>query len=179
MRAEIESPNIETILSRVRSLSGLYLNGFNERALAVHPQILEQDGQFRGASAAARDAFNAMDSAELQALHKQFVQKSGGREPSLKDPKNKDSNNKQIQNSNDQKVEIDCFLDSQLIVEQMNGKYKIKNEGLKPLYWEIRGLIMDLGGKVTFAHISRSENTEADKLVNVAIDKADKASNIK
>jgi len=90
-------------LSRVRSLSGLYLNGFNERALAVHPQILEQDGQFRGASAAARDAFNAMDSGELQALHKQFVQKSGGREPSLKDPKNKDSNNKQIQTS---KLEI-------------------------------------------------------------------------
>jgi len=73
-------------LSRVRSLSGLYLNGFNERALAVHPAILKQDGQFRGASAAARDAFNAMDSAELQALHKQFVQKSGGREPKRFNP---------------------------------------------------------------------------------------------
>ncbi len=73
-------------LSRVRSLRGLYLNGFNERALAVHPQILEQDGQFRGASAAARDAFDAMDNSELQALHKQFVQKSGGREPEPGNP---------------------------------------------------------------------------------------------
>ena len=76
-------------LSRVRSLAGLYLSGFNERALAVHPQILRQDGQFRGASAAARDAFEAIDNTELQAMHKQFVQKSGGKEPSLKDPKNK------------------------------------------------------------------------------------------
>ncbi|EKD70990.1 MAG: fructose-2 6-bisphosphatase-like protein [uncultured bacterium] len=66
--------------------------------------------------------------------------------------------------------QIECFLDSQLIVEQMNGRYKIKNEGLKPLYWEIRGLIMDLGGKVTFAHIPRAQNAEADKLVNEAID---------
>ncbi len=73
-------------LSRVRSLRGLYLSGFNERALAVHPQILEQDGQFRGASAAARDAFGAMDNNELQALHKQFVQKSGGREPDKTNP---------------------------------------------------------------------------------------------
>ena len=76
-------------LSRVRSLAGLYLSGFNERALAVHPQILRQEGQFRGASAAARDAFEAIDNTELQAMHKQFVQKSGGKEPSLKDPKNK------------------------------------------------------------------------------------------
>jgi len=87
-------------LSRVRSLSGLYLNGFNERALAVHPAILKQDGQFRGASAAARDAFGAMDNTELQALHKQFVQKSGGREPEPGKTKNfKDSNDKQDQKS--------------------------------------------------------------------------------
>ena len=91
-------------LSRVRSLRGLYLSGFNERALAVHPQILEQDGQFRGASAAARDAFGAMDNNELQALHKQFVQKSGGREPSPKDPKNKHTNNKQTQTSKLEKI---------------------------------------------------------------------------
>ncbi len=69
-------------LSRVRSLAGLYLSGFNERALAVHPQILKQDAQFRGASTAAREAFDAMPVEELAGLHKQFVQKSGGKEPS-------------------------------------------------------------------------------------------------
>lgn len=80
--------------------------------------------------------------------------------------------NSNNQNTNNQNIEIDCFLDSQLIVEQMNGNYKIKNEGLKPLYWEIRQLIMDLGSQVTFKHIPRDENNEADLLVNEAIDKA-------
>ena len=66
---------------------------------------------------------------------------------------------------------IECLLDSQLIVEQMNGNYKIKNEGLKPLFWRIKELIMELGGNVSFKHIPREENKEADKLVNEAIDK--------
>ena len=68
-------------------------------------------------------------------------------------------------------LEIECFLDSELIVEQLNQRYKIKNEGLKPLFWEIRDLVMALGGKVTFKYIPREQNKEADKLVNDALDK--------
>lgn len=68
-------------------------------------------------------------------------------------------------------IEIKFFLDSELIVEQMNGRYKIKNEGLKPLFWSIRELILKLGGKVSFSHIPREQNSAADKLVNEAIDK--------
>lgn len=69
-------------------------------------------------------------------------------------------------------VEAEFFLDSELVVEQLNGRYKVKNEGLKPLFWQIRDLIMQLGGKVTFKHIPREQNKEADRLVNQAIDKA-------
>lgn len=65
---------------------------------------------------------------------------------------------------------IQMYLDSKLIVEQMNGRFKIKNEGLKPLYWQIRDLIMKLGGAVTFSFVPREKNTEADELVNQAID---------
>lgn len=61
-------------------------------------------------------------------------------------------------------------LDSQLVVEQLNGNYKIKNEGLKPLYWQIRDLIIKLGGNVSFNHVPREQNAEADKLVNKALD---------
>ncbi len=68
-------------LSRVRTLKGLYLTGFNERALAVHPEILERDTQFRGASDAARETFTQMDGGELAELQQRFVQKSGGKEP--------------------------------------------------------------------------------------------------
>jgi len=67
-------------------------------------------------------------------------------------------------------VEIKCFLDSQLVVEQLNQRYKLKNEGLKPLFWQARELIMDLGGKVSFTHIPREQNKRADFLVNKALD---------
>lgn len=68
-------------------------------------------------------------------------------------------------------IEVNCFLDSQLVVEQLKGNYKMKNEGLKPLFWEIREIIMDLGGKVSFTHIPREQNKDADALVNMALDK--------
>jgi len=67
-------------------------------------------------------------------------------------------------------IEVECFLDSELIVEQLNQRYKLKNEGLKPLFWQVRDLIMQLGGKVTFKYIPREQNAEADRLVNEALD---------
>ncbi|MBM2821066.1 MAG: ribonuclease putative phosphoglycerate mutase, partial [Candidatus Berkelbacteria bacterium] len=70
----------------------------------------------------------------------------------------------------DAELEIECLLDSQLIVEQLNQRYKLKNEGLKPLFWEMRDLIMKLGGKVTFKFIPREQNKEADRLVNEVLD---------
>jgi len=70
--------------------------------------------------------------------------------------------------------EIEFYLDSELVVEQLNQRYKLKNEGLKPLFWQIRELVMRLGGRVTFAYIPREQNKEADRLVNQAIDKATK-----
>lgn len=74
-------------------------------------------------------------------------------------------------NIQDSDIFIDFFLDSQLVVEQLNGNYKMKNEGLKPLFWQIRELIIKLGGKVTFSYIPRAQNAEADRLVNKALDK--------
>lgn len=68
-------------------------------------------------------------------------------------------------------VEIDVALDSELLVKQLNGEYKIKNQGLKELHTNVRSLVMELGGRVTFRHVPRSENHQADRLVNEAIDK--------
>lgn len=68
-------------------------------------------------------------------------------------------------------VEVEVRMDSELIVKQMNGLYKIKNEGLKPLYWRIRDLVLALGGAVSFTHVPRRENKEADALSNVAMDR--------
>ena len=59
--------------------------------------------------------------------------------------------------------------DSLLIVEQMRGNYKVKNEGLKPLHMQARMLVMQIGN-VKFEHVRRELNKEADRLSNVGMD---------
>lgn len=59
--------------------------------------------------------------------------------------------------------------DSQLLVEQMNGNYRVRNEGLLPLYREALKLVGRIG-TVTFEHIPREQNKEADKLSNLGMD---------
>lgn len=67
-----------------------------------------------------------------------------------------------------QPEKIDCFLDSELVVKQLNGEYRVKNEELKPLHAEIQAMIA--GMTVTFNHVPRAKNQQADKLVNEALD---------
>jgi ribonuclease HI len=59
--------------------------------------------------------------------------------------------------------------DSLLIVEQMRGNYKVKHEGLKPLYLQARMLVMQIGD-VRFAHVPREQNQDADRLSNLGMD---------
>jgi len=59
--------------------------------------------------------------------------------------------------------------DSLLIVEQMRGNYKVKNEGLKPLHMKARMLVMQIGN-VSFAHVPRDKNKDADRLSNIGMD---------
>ncbi len=66
-------------------------------------------------------------------------------------------------------TEIEIRSDSELLVNQMNAKYKIKNEGMKDLFIEVWNLMQDFG-RVSFVHISREENKVADALVNKALD---------
>jgi ATP-dependent DNA helicase PIF1 len=65
-------------LSRVRTLAGLYLLGINERALLVHPEILEKDRDFRESSNAAEAAFADMPHKEVEDMHKRFIKAVGG-----------------------------------------------------------------------------------------------------
>jgi ribonuclease HI len=59
--------------------------------------------------------------------------------------------------------------DSLLIIEQMRGNYKVKNEGLKPLHMKARMLVMQIGN-VKFDHVPRELNKDADRLSNVGMD---------
>lgn len=59
--------------------------------------------------------------------------------------------------------------DSLLLVEQMRGNYKVKNEGLKPLHLQAKMLVMQIGN-VRFEHVPREQNKDADRLSNVGMD---------
>jgi len=59
--------------------------------------------------------------------------------------------------------------DSELLVKQMRGEYRVKNSGLQPLYEEARSLARHIG-TVRFEHVRRESNTEADRLANEAMD---------
>ena len=61
--------------------------------------------------------------------------------------------------------------DSELLVKQMRGQYRVKNAGLVPLYEEARDLIRRIG-RVTFEHVRRELNKDADRLCNEAMDEA-------
>ena len=65
--------------------------------------------------------------------------------------------------------EIEFYLDSQLVVEQLNHNYKVKDQTLTRLFIQIWNLSQSFS-KVSFKHISRQQNKLADRLVNQAID---------
>jgi ribonuclease HI len=65
--------------------------------------------------------------------------------------------------------EVHVFSDSQLLVRQMNGAYRVRNHGLKPLYEQARALVVEFEQFEIF-HVSREQNIDADRLVNEAID---------
>ena len=64
---------------------------------------------------------------------------------------------------------VELFSDSQLLVRQMTGQYRVKNAGLKPLHRQATDLA-DGFDKCEFHHVRREENTAADKLANLAMD---------
>jgi len=65
--------------------------------------------------------------------------------------------------------EVRIFSDSELVVRQMAGAYKVKHPALVPLHREAAALRARFP-KVTIAHVPREENTEADRLANRAVD---------
>ncbi|MBI5306689.1 ribonuclease HI family protein [Candidatus Wolfebacteria bacterium] len=68
-----------------------------------------------------------------------------------------------------EKTKIEIRTDSELIVNQLNGKYKIKEKSLIPFFIEIWNLKQDFK-KVDFTHIPREANKKADWLVNRELD---------
>ncbi len=68
-----------------------------------------------------------------------------------------------------QPLAVQVLLDSELVVHQMNGRYQVKDAGLRPLYEQAKQLADTLPA-VSFAHVPRSQNHRADALANEAMD---------
>ncbi len=66
--------------------------------------------------------------------------------------------------------EIECYLDSELVVKQLNREYKVKNKDLAPLFLEIHNLSLNFK-KISYTHVPRERNKEADRLANEAMDR--------
>ena len=68
-----------------------------------------------------------------------------------------------------QASQVDVYMDSLLVVNQMLGKFKIKNRDLWPIYDSIKKLSESFG-QITFTHVPRELNKLADRMVNKALD---------
>jgi ribonuclease HI len=69
-------------------------------------------------------------------------------------------------------TELEVVSDSELLVKQMNGEYRVKNEALRELSLEAARLARQVG-KVRYTAVRREQNELADRLVNEALDAAD------
>lgn len=65
---------------------------------------------------------------------------------------------------------LECYLDSELVVKQLNGEYKVKNKDLAPIFIQIYNLSHSFKS-VKYFHVRREHNKEADQLANAAMDK--------
>ena len=65
---------------------------------------------------------------------------------------------------------LEFFLDSELVVKQLNGQYKVKDPGLAELYQNIQRTLRSAPYTYSFTHVRRAQNKRADMLVNHALD---------
>jgi len=66
--------------------------------------------------------------------------------------------------------EIECYLDSELVVKQLNREYKVKSPELAPLFLDVHNLTLSFK-KIKFIHVRREYNKAADRLANEAMDR--------
>jgi ribonuclease HI len=67
---------------------------------------------------------------------------------------------------------LEVRADSELLIKQLRGEYRVKNQGLKPLFAEAKALLSRFES-YQLTHVRRELNSEADQLANVGVDQGD------
>jgi len=75
-----------------------------------------------------------------------------------------------LSESKEDYINVQLFLDSELVTKQLKGQYKMKSKNLMPLLKEARFLEKKISSKVTYKNIPREENRLADRMVNKVLD---------
>lgn len=79
---------------------------------------------------------------------------------------------KQIKEKISERTDIHFYLDSILVVNQLNGLFKVKDARLRELLASVRMLEQDVGGEIRYTSLPREQNARADFLVNRTLDEA-------
>ena len=74
-----------------------------------------------------------------------------------------------VENLREKSVAVN--MDSELVVKQMRGEYRVKDRGLKLQHARVRALLEKHFGSVSFSHVRREYNERADELANHAMDR--------
>ncbi len=80
--------------------------------------------------------------------------------------------NEKLKMKNEESLEIQFYLDSNLVVQQLNGLFKVKDAKLRELLMQVRVLERECGGVVRYRYVPREQNRRADFLVNKALDES-------
>lgn len=76
-----------------------------------------------------------------------------------------------LKNIRIQPPKIEFFLDSKLAVEQLSGTWRVKSENIRELFITIKNIERKFSSQITYTHVRREKNKEADRMVNLALDK--------
>lgn len=75
-----------------------------------------------------------------------------------------------VQNNYDKFDDFEIIMDSELVVKQMNGIYKVKAQSIIPLFISAMSTFKQVKSKLQITHIKRAGNARADELVNITLD---------
>lgn len=75
----------------------------------------------------------------------------------------------ELGNSKSKLFSVECYLDSELVVKQLNHEYRLKEKHIQQFFIEIWNMMLDFK-KVEFFHVPREENRIADAILNEALD---------
>lgn len=104
-------------LSRLRSLNGLKITGFNQKALEVHPDVLKKDIEFRKISENLFEKYKSLNKKEFKKQHIDFMKKIGAKKITEQEKKEKDLSTYQITN---------LFIQKRFSIKEISEKRNLK-----------------------------------------------------